>query len=66
MEQLNEREPKRAISHQVPGPPTPPEQIWALLTPQQQRGVFQRLVGLCQELLHPHPPGEPEVPHEAV
>jgi hypothetical protein len=66
MEQLSEREPKRAISPQVPGPPTPPEQIWALLTPQQQRGVFQRLVDLCQELLHHHPHDEPEVPHEPV
>ncbi len=66
MEQLSEREPKRAISHQSSGPPIPPERIWALLTPQQQREVFQRLVGLCQELLPRHPPGEPEVPHELL
>lgn len=66
MEQFNTKEPKRAISQQSSGPPTPPEQIWVLLTPQQQRGVFQRLVGLCQELLSRHAPGEPEVPHEPV
>jgi hypothetical protein len=66
MEQFSDRELKRAINQQVPGPPTPPEQIWALLTPQQQREVFQRLVGLCQGLLHNHPNAEPEVPHEPV
>lgn len=66
MEQLNAKEPKRAISHQSSGPPIPPEQIWALLTIQQQREVFQRLVGLCQELLPRRSPGEPEVPHEPV
>jgi len=66
MEQLHTKEPNRAISQQVPELPIPPEQLWALLTPQQQRAVFQRLVGLCQELLHHRPSGEPEVPYEPV
>lgn len=66
MEQLSDREPKRALNQQVLGPPIPPEQIWALLTLRQQREVFQRLVGLCQDLLHHHPHSEPEVPHEPV
>ncbi len=45
-------------------PPTQPGQIWELLNPQQQRGVFQILVGLCQELLRRQTHGEPEVPDE--
>jgi hypothetical protein len=44
--------------------PTRPEQIWNYLSPQQQRGVFQSLVGVCQELLRRQTPGEPEVPDE--
>lgn len=64
MEQLYTKEPNRAISQQVSELPIPPEQIWALLTPQQQRAIFQRLVGLCQELLHQPSAGELEVPDE--
>ena len=41
--------------------PTRPEQIWNHLSPQQQCGVFQILVGLCQELLRRQTHGEPEV-----
>ena len=66
MEQLQAKEPNRAISQQLPELPIPPEQIWALLTPQQQRAIFQRLVGLCQELLHRPPAGELEVPDERL
>jgi hypothetical protein len=66
MEQLNAKESKGAIRHQSSEPPIPPERIWTLLTLQQQREVFQRLVGLCQELLSRRSPGEPEVPHESV
>jgi hypothetical protein len=66
MEQLKAKESKGAVRQQSSEPPIPPERIWALLTPQQQREVFQRLVGLCQALLYPQPPAEPEVPHEPV
>ena len=68
MEQRSEREPSLAAviqsSQQEPSSPTPPKQIWVLLSPQQQRGVFQILVGLCQELWRSHRHGEPEVSNE--
>jgi hypothetical protein len=45
-------------------PPLRPEQIWNALSSQQQRGVFQILVGVCQELLRRQTPGEAEVSDE--
>ena len=66
MEQLSETKPTRTIRPQTSGPPIPPAQLWGLLSPQQKHAVFQRLVGLCQELLHRQPPDEPEVPNEPL
>jgi hypothetical protein len=68
MEQHRKRHPPSppAIqsSQQEAAWPTPPEQIWGLLSPQQQRGVFQILVWLCQELLQSHLNSEQEVSNE--
>jgi hypothetical protein len=46
--------------------PTPPEQIWGCLSPQQQRRVFQTVVWLCQELLRNRYRREREVGDEPV
>jgi hypothetical protein len=66
MEPQSRTEPTAVIQASQPAPhaPTPPHQIWGQLSPQQQRGVFQTLVGLCQELLRRHTCGEAEVTHE--
>ena len=55
---VNQTGPAEAVT------PTRPEQIWNYLSPQQQRGVFQILVGLCQELLRRQTYGELEVSDE--
>ena len=55
---VNQSDPAEVV------PPLRPEQIWNALSPQQQRGVFQILVGVCQELLRRQTPGEAEVPDE--
>jgi len=64
MEQLNERGPTPAGHQQTAEPIILPAQLWMLLNPQQQRSVFQLLVGVCQELLRHHPHNQPEVPYE--
>ena len=64
MEQLNERTPKLVSHHQTAGVPLPPGQIWTMLNPQQQQGVFRLLVGVCQGLLRHHPDDEKEVTNE--
>lgn len=35
----------------MPEHPTPPEQIWFLLTPEQHQTVFQVLVQVCHRLM---------------
>jgi hypothetical protein len=64
MEQRNEKTPKQVSRHQAAGPPLAPEQIWTMLNPQQQQGVFRLLVGVCQGLLHHHTHNEQEVTNE--
>ena len=64
MEQLNHRRPKLAHHQQTAQPAILPAQIWTLLNPQQQRNVFQLLVGVCQELLRHHPHDQQEVTDE--
>lgn len=64
MEPLNQGEPTLASHHQSGEPVILPAQIWMLLNPQQQRSVFQLLVGVCQELLRHHPHDQQEVTNE--